>query len=1149
MKVIGFENVSEKYRIKFLVGGKVDWEEIYALRDVTFEVHSGEVLGVIGENGAGKTTFLKLIAGMLVPDKGTIEVTGKVSALMELGAGFNPEFTGRENILINARLYGIEENSLETVVADVIEFAGLGKFIDAPIKYYSQGMYMRLAFALAISVDPDVLLIDDILAVGDEESRQKCIRKIFGLKKEGKTIVLVSHDMEMVSRLSDRVIHIEKGSIIKEGPPAIIIAGYLERAGNKAGVAVLDINGLRATINNGRLILSANDAGISIGQGAYVSFFDRELNFWSSSSNLSWHIAEVSGSRVFAIGVSGDRKVVQTWDVALLDNRLIWKVKTKGEQVEFVHMDLPVSPDYKVWMSLENEGSFPPFGHKVNWQEVRALSGYDVVLGIKPAEEGKTLPPLILKRKEGEYGGYKLLNTGYDLGSRVIQIPFSKNGAAEAEICFIHGETEFIDELRVQRERFFTRRAEYERLKRASCTISSGDVKVYCGAERKVFEIYYRDTVVSSMQGLTGTFLFDRGWVDICSAAWEVKKDEDVLNIRFSWKHPDITQVWVLRAAEGGLMWEAEYSGSCAGHLDMIKFGILLKEGYSRYFCGSQEGEFPVEFTRWRELALDEPRAVLFGAKGGDMFPAVALENKGGYECSVENSDAAAKSRVLNFVFRDEACRRRIDFSAGIRFMEGVDAVDAYIRGEREARLRREAEARERELRLRTLTSGKIELFVDTLEHCLRLKYGAGEITCNQGLHSRFSLGPAKESVLSCEGEWLVEQKNAASRTVLISHPGLFFTQIWTFEAAGENTLKFKVEFETEKEIMLWANLIKLELRDVYSSWLTRFEKGGFSNLVFIGDTAPVRMKDNRLAYLALEPAADVSLPVLSVRVLSHPEKAVAGLYKKNAVPGELLCLSLARVFTPRDGLIRKGRCVYFEGDITFGDIPEPVSVPAQEPERYELGEGKTKLIFDRGKSDIVREREKLTAGLGIFTSLRFANIWYDSCQAVWEVNGYSGKKIEAQGYWPHIPVSQSWRIETVEDGVFLWEVWIHIYEKILIELQQANIMLISEYSHWGTAGGIPSRFPEEYSFNYDILPFRLWYGRTEGMRIEAVNGRLPSVSFEYSGREESMRIVVENSDYVYRARLLQFQRSMIAGMEPGSYPYFTGVIRVSDKR
>ncbi|HQP91688.1 MAG TPA: ATP-binding cassette domain-containing protein, partial [Candidatus Omnitrophota bacterium] len=166
MNQITFDSVGEKYRIKFLVKGKPVWEEFFALRAINLDVPRGQILGVIGENGSGKSTLLKLAAGMLSCDEGSCCVKGRVAALMELGAGFNPDFTGRENILLNARTYGLRKEALEKCMREIEDFCDLGKFMDAPVRCYSQGMFMRLAFALAVFVDPDVFLIDDILSVG-----------------------------------------------------------------------------------------------------------------------------------------------------------------------------------------------------------------------------------------------------------------------------------------------------------------------------------------------------------------------------------------------------------------------------------------------------------------------------------------------------------------------------------------------------------------------------------------------------------------------------------------------------------------------------------------------------------------------------------------------------------------------------------------------------------------------------------------------------------------------------------------------------------------------------------------------------------------------------------------------------------------------
>ena len=333
MKVIDLNSVWEKYRIKFIKQKNVCWEEVWALKDINLQVEKGDIIGIIGKNGAGKTTLLKLIAGMLVPDKGEIHVRGKVSALMELGAGFNPEFTGIENINLNAAVYGLSGDDLKQRMDSIIRFANLGKFIDAPIKYYSQGMYMRLAFALAIFVEPDILLIDDILAVGDEEAQQKCIKKIFELKQMRKTIVLVSHNMDIVNKLCNRIILLEKGRIIQEDLTTKVIPFYLETIGNEKGIAVLKKDRFRIIFNNGKVILDYNNFPITKTAGGYIPFLISSLNSWFSSLNLFWQIKGFEADKIIAEGKSYEGVLSQTWTLQIEKKCFKWLTKTATQSV------------------------------------------------------------------------------------------------------------------------------------------------------------------------------------------------------------------------------------------------------------------------------------------------------------------------------------------------------------------------------------------------------------------------------------------------------------------------------------------------------------------------------------------------------------------------------------------------------------------------------------------------------------------------------------------------------------------------------------------------------------------------------------------------------------------------------------------------
>jgi ABC-type polysaccharide/polyol phosphate transport system ATPase subunit len=219
-------------------GGLFSGEALWAIRDLTLDVARGRMVGLIGSNGSGKSTLLKLIGGILKPTVGTIQVDGRVSALIELGAGFHPDFTGRENILVNGILLGLSRAEVRERFDDIVAFAGLVPFIDNPVKTYSSGMYMRLGFAIAVTVDPDILLIDEVLAVGDEAFQHKCVGKIQEFKARGKTIVLVSHDLGAVERLCDEAVWMDGGRLMAQGPTREIIDRYLNHVAREEARAL-----------------------------------------------------------------------------------------------------------------------------------------------------------------------------------------------------------------------------------------------------------------------------------------------------------------------------------------------------------------------------------------------------------------------------------------------------------------------------------------------------------------------------------------------------------------------------------------------------------------------------------------------------------------------------------------------------------------------------------------------------------------------------------------------------------------------------------------------------------------------------------------------------------------------------------------------
>jgi ABC-2 type transport system ATP-binding protein len=236
--VISVRGLSKRYRryrrrhqsVKEIVAhrSRGEWEDFWALKEVSFEVPKGQFLGVIGHNGSGKSTLLKVLTGILRPNQGRVEITGRVSSLLELGAGFQSEYTGRENVYLYGTLLGLRRREVQRHYESIVEFCGLHDFMDTAVKHYSSGMYVRLGFAVAVHLDPEILLIDEVLAVGDANFQQKCFEHLHRLRSQGCTIVLVSHEMASVGRFCERAVWLDHGRLMADGASDKVIQGYMD---------------------------------------------------------------------------------------------------------------------------------------------------------------------------------------------------------------------------------------------------------------------------------------------------------------------------------------------------------------------------------------------------------------------------------------------------------------------------------------------------------------------------------------------------------------------------------------------------------------------------------------------------------------------------------------------------------------------------------------------------------------------------------------------------------------------------------------------------------------------------------------------------------------------------------------------------------
>jgi ABC-2 type transport system ATP-binding protein len=349
---VSVDGVSKRFRLyheknqylksTVLRGKRAKYDEFWALKDISFEIPSGSSFGIIGSNGSGKSTLLKCLAGILTPDKGDITVRGRIAALLELGAGFHPEMSGRENIFLNGAILGMTQRELLRKMDSIIEFAGLEEFIDTPVKNYSSGMTVRLGFAIAINVDPEILIIDEVLAVGDSAFQQKCHEKIEEFKHDGRTIILVSHGLGDVAQLCQTVAWIEKGHLKAIGDAYDVVGEYLGEAndatvrqtgeiGERWGTREVEIAGVEflgldkkpiSSIRSGapvtlRVNFQAHQQVPEIVVGFRISHL-HGTNIWGTNTKRrSVHVGPVSGNGSIDIEIPEFPLLSGTYDLTI----------------------------------------------------------------------------------------------------------------------------------------------------------------------------------------------------------------------------------------------------------------------------------------------------------------------------------------------------------------------------------------------------------------------------------------------------------------------------------------------------------------------------------------------------------------------------------------------------------------------------------------------------------------------------------------------------------------------------------------------------------------------------------------------------------------------------------------------------------------
>ena len=435
MPIIELDRVSKVFharpggRVLVGRGGLGDWirgrrdAAIHALEDISFDVEPGESLGIIGANGSGKSTLLKIIAGVTTPTSGAVTVRGRVASLLELGAGFHPMLTGRENVYLNAGILGMRHAQVEPIFDDIVAFSGIGKFIDNPVDTYSSGMYVRIAFAVASFTNPDIFLIDEVLSVGDEEFQRRCRARIGEFREQGKTIVFVSHDLSIVNTLCQRVVLMSGGRMLLRDSARKAIDFYLAQVGAEKGVHTVRSDDIEAVVSNGRITLFVDQEEISAASGFHFRL--ENLGRWHDANQADWSIVERSATHCVARGEMDKLPLALIWRVAICDNALTWNLALEclhPAAIDAFELNLFFHPAYKQWYYDDDHGPFPQIlPQDLNPASVIAPEMLCETAGLHAEDNGQHPPLRIELTPQREHLSGYWANSPYMISARVLR--------------------------------------------------------------------------------------------------------------------------------------------------------------------------------------------------------------------------------------------------------------------------------------------------------------------------------------------------------------------------------------------------------------------------------------------------------------------------------------------------------------------------------------------------------------------------------------------------------------------------------------------------------------------------------------------------------------------------------------------------------
>ncbi|MEI7751185.1 MAG: hypothetical protein WCJ71_03745, partial [Candidatus Omnitrophota bacterium] len=752
----------------------------------------------------------KIIAGMMKPSRGTVEITWRATGLLDLGAGLQPELTGHDNIYFNANLFGLTQKQIDDIYGDIEAFASLGKFIYAPVQCYSQGMFVRLSFSIAIHMNPDVLVIDDTLSVGDEHFQKKCLKKIFELKESGKTIVFATHDMSLLKKLSQRVILLKEGGVVSDGPMNKVLPLYAQMVGAKQGVADLEKGGLRIVFNNGKLFLNWNGHLFTPQAGICVSILINGAG--CNASEAEWQVEKKDGGFV-AKGSFHRFDISQIWKIELtVEGKIVFNVHFEGREAINIQercISVMLSHEYKYWLTLTGEGVFPPIDEKQTaWSDVLGVDSPPNCVGLEGQKDtSHSAPSLIIKQVNPTLASrLRLITTDHFTNARVLEYREKKEpGNISAQDYSSLG---FSGEIIVGNENM---QSYFQGAKSDYCLTDSNLELIF---EKGKCSVFFGEKKLTKARHLTTAFYMNNRWHSSELASWECRKENaNKFIAKGIWPGLGIIQAWTVELlGNNSFSWLVEMEVDREVEIPEQHLYLMFSEEYDVFQSDYGHGRFPEGFLENEIDVLQKsiPGGTISLMGSSHTIPSFSLvvSKTNGTFMKIFNSDLSYRARNLRV--------GRVEPESGNKFFKGRHfcfEVTGKVGDTNNPLIVTEE---------KTLKKGNISFAFH--KGSGKIFWGNKELTKRLGIYTS----------LNFQGRWHNSSTHAVWTTGEDKKGMLFvgkwlkvpLIQTWQFQFGESDSINWKMELNVQEPIKLEHIQVNIMLSELYGKWMGR-DSGG----------------------------------------------------------------------------------------------------------------------------------------------------------------------------------------------------------------------------------------------------------------------------------------------------------------------------------